>query len=392
MRIVNWFASWGSVQDRLIVALSGAAVGRRVPPVSQRELRQPREARLGDRVVGEGLPRGGVDDRGRKPARQLIRRRDGVERAETALDARAFIVDQEERLVSPVVERQPDRTALDEPKLFLIELRLLGVRRIEEVPRVQLFVSEKPEAGAVERVGAGLADDVDLVGAEAVLRRVGRRLLLEFLDGVDREDCGRGAERRVGVGGAVEHVVVRGRPRAHDADGVAHALPHPRLLAGGFHRPGTEEQQLQKVPAVQRQLGDLLLGNCVADGRACRVERQRRRCHFDSFGNVAGFQPQVDALNLIDAERHTGADGHLEARLLCGHDVHADWQQRNDEVANICTCCLAGQTRLLVGDDDLDLRHHGPGRIFDRAGNLARRGLRARWSGRAEQRGKHRGE
>ena len=304
MRIVNWFASCGSVRIVLIVSLRGADIGRRIPATPQGELRQPREARLGDRVVGEGLPRDGVDDGAREPPRQLVWCGNGVEGAGAPLDARAFVVDQEECLVVAIVERQPDGTTLDEAKLFLVKLGLIGVRRIEEVPRIEFFVAEKAKARAVERVRAGLADDVDLVGAEPVLRRIRRRLLLEFLDGVDRQDGGRRAERRIGVRRAIEHVVVRGRPRAHDADRVTDSLSHAGLFAGGLHGPRTEEQQLQEIAAVQRKFGDLLFGNRMPDRRARSVERQGRRCHVHSFRNVAGIEPQVHALHLIDTERH----------------------------------------------------------------------------------------
>ena len=191
MRIVNWFCVLRQRTNRLVVSLRSADIGRRKPAIPQGELRQPREARLGDRVVGEGLPRDGVDDGAREPPCQLVWCGNRIERAGATLDARAFIVDQEERLVAAIVERQPDGTTMDEAELFLVKLGLLGVRRIEEVPSIEFFVAEKAKARAVERVRAGLADDVDLVGAEAVLRRIRRRLLLEFLDGVDRKDSSR---------------------------------------------------------------------------------------------------------------------------------------------------------------------------------------------------------
>ena len=40
--------------------------------------------------------------------------------------------------------------------------------------------------------------------------------------------------------------------------------------------------------------------------------------------------------------------------MFGSHDVDADRQQRNDIVAELVAHRLAGQTRLLVGDDDFD--------------------------------------
>ena len=185
----------------------------------------------------------------------------------------------------------------------------------------------------MEVVRAGLADEVDLVGAEAVLGRVGGGLFLELLDGVDRQDRGRRAERGIDVGRAVDHEVVRRRPRSHDADRVAGALAHVALLAVGLDGARAQEQQLEEVAAIQRQLGDLLFGDGLADAGAAGVEGDGVRLDFDRLGDVARLELQIDALDLIDVELDVGAQRDLEACLLGGDNIVADGQQRHDVVS-----------------------------------------------------------
>ena len=86
------------------------------------------------------------------------------------------------------------------------------------------------------------------------------------------------------------------------------ALPTPCRMAPcsppRLYGTRAEEEQLQEVSAVERQLGDLLLRNRVADGGTGRIECHRARLHFDGLGHVAGLQHHVNALNLIDRQRH----------------------------------------------------------------------------------------
>ena len=86
--------------------------------------------------------------------------------------------------------------------------------------------------------------------------------------------------------------------------------------------------------------------------------------HFDRLADVAGLQLQVDALDLIDVQLHVGPHGDLEAGLLRRDEVDADRKQRHRERALIVGVRLARQPCLLVGDRDLDLRHHRTARIL----------------------------
>ena len=241
----------------------------------------------------------------------------------------------------------------------------------------QASFRKKPKTAAVELVRARLADQVDLVGAEPVFGGIGRGLLLEFLNGIDRQHRRRSAEGRVDIGRPVDHEVVGCRPGSHDADGVADPLPHAALLASDFNRSGAEEQQLEKVAAVERQVRDLLFGDDVADRRRLRVDGGRVGRHFHPLGNIAGLELEVHALNLVHVELDVRENRQLEPRLLGGDDVCASRQERHDIGAVVASRCFARESGLRVGNDDFDLRHDAAARVLHRPKNLAGGGLGA---------------
>ena len=173
---------------RLVVALRGRGIRGREPVVPNGQLRQPRESRLRNGVVREWRAGHRIDNRRVEASRQLLRRRHRVEVRRAAVDPCALVVHQEERAIPAIVPGNHDRTAHDEAELLLIEQRRRRGLVVEEVSRVPGVVPEEPEPRPVQGVRAGLADQVDLVRAEAVLGGVGRGLFLEFLDGVDGQD------------------------------------------------------------------------------------------------------------------------------------------------------------------------------------------------------------
>ena len=108
---------------------------------------------------------------------------------------------------------------------------------------------------------ARLGDDVDLAGAGAAeLGGVGAGLDLEFANRVGRQADHERVERWIGVDRAVEEVDVRIRPAAADRDRGVLARPpvqrihvaHLRAVRGV--RAGHEQRELEKLPAVERQL------------------------------------------------------------------------------------------------------------------------------------------
>ena len=72
------------------------------------------------------------------------------------------------------------------------------------------------------------------------------------------------------------------------------ALPTPcrmaALFTADFHGAGAQEQELDEIAAVQRQLGDLPRGDGLADAGAAGVERDRGGLHLHRLGHVAGLE------------------------------------------------------------------------------------------------------
>ena len=81
------------------------------------------------------------------------------------------------------------------------------------IPGVELVVAQEFEHGAVVFIGAGFGGNVDLPGCPAELRGIDPGLDLELLQGIDRRLQNVGVEIDVGVGDAVQRVVLPGRAR-----------------------------------------------------------------------------------------------------------------------------------------------------------------------------------
>ena len=73
---------------------------------------------------------------------------------------------------------------------------------------------------------------------------------------------------------------------------------------------------MDEIASVQRQFGDLLFGDGLADARAAAVERDGLSLDFDGFAEIASLQLQIDTLDLVDVERHVGTQRNLEACFL----------------------------------------------------------------------------
>ena len=158
--------------------------------------------------------------------------------------------------------------------LFQLGLRLIGRR--EEIPRLQGVITIELPRGAVQRIRAGLRDDVhDGPGVAAELRIVGVSLNFEFLDRIGRWTHHEASIEGVVIAGAVEQEVVRLITHAIDAEAGGHGAESAR---GGIASraaktcwrgddPRDERPQLREVPPVQRQLDDFLLIDGDAERR-----------------------------------------------------------------------------------------------------------------------------
>jgi hypothetical protein len=169
------------------------------------------------------------------------------------------------------------------------------------------------------------------------------------------------------------------------------SLTHACLLAFRLHRPRAQEEKLQEVSTVQRQIVDLLLGDHLAYGGRVRVEGHRFRLDLDRLLEPSGLQVQVDPDHLVDAQAYAGPLRGPETLELGGHRVDADGQERNRVVAARVGRGRAGQTREVAVDGDADSGHDRARGVLDRPRDLAGGGLCPQGAGGAEQ-GEHRSQ
>src|SRR5438552_2646801 len=172
----------GKRNARAIVALRKIDIRGGPEMVFERHLGEAGEALRWNRVIGEWRTASRVDDRRRETASQLVGTWNHAEEIRSTADFCGFPVHQPEGLVSPVVDlRNVDWTADDKAVLVLTQHGNTG---LEETPGIESVVPVEPEQGAVQVIRSALTDEIDLIGAETVFRRVVRCLLFELLDGV----------------------------------------------------------------------------------------------------------------------------------------------------------------------------------------------------------------
>lgn len=250
--------------------------------------------------------------------------------------APTLIIRQPESPVMAVVDLgNGGRAAQYVAKLILPQLGVLGAAIGKRLVRngIESIVAIEFEDGPMQLIRAALADDVDLVGAETVLRRVGRALHLEFLNRILRQNHGRRAQRRIGIRQAVEGVVVRLRTAAIDADRIAFALPHLTLFAQGLHRTRAYKKKIGEIAAIQRQIRHLLLTHNLRYRGGVRIQRNTARVHLDGLRNGARLQLQVDAFILRNFKHDAGDNGLGKSRHLHRHPIGAGNQVGNRVVA-----------------------------------------------------------
>ncbi len=168
--------------------------------------------------------------------------------------------------VLSLLDRSAQRAAED------VALKRRNVAEVEIVSGVERAVADEFVGAAVQLVGAGGGDDVDLrAGALAVLGAVGVAHDGEFAHGVHAEQLPADASRRVvDFRGArefhaIEEVEILLRPAArggeHVADHRIGGADAPGALRGVVDDAGIEREQLVVAAAVQRQVLHLLLAH-----------------------------------------------------------------------------------------------------------------------------------
>ena len=176
--------------------------GARADPIRRNGV--VRERRSGDRIA---------DRRRSKVAGSLSVRRDDEIQRLAARVAVSLVIPESEHLVP--LNRPSEARA----ELVLLQLRLGLARRREEVPRLERVVAVEFPGRSVDGIAARSGHDVDDgAGVAAVLRAVGMRQDLEFLNRVGRGSQHETCVERVVVARAVEQEVVRLVPHSIDAE------------------------------------------------------------------------------------------------------------------------------------------------------------------------------
>src|SRR5205807_6990358 len=126
----------------------------------------------------------------RKITVQFRQARNGGPDVRSIFDAPSFIIHQPEGLVSSVEELgNINRSARDKSELILTQfcfyrLRLTWQRIGNNRYGIQCVVPAKIKNRAMDVIAATPANQVDLIGTETELRRIGFGLHFEFLNGV----------------------------------------------------------------------------------------------------------------------------------------------------------------------------------------------------------------
>ena len=169
------------------------------------------------------------------------------------------------------------------------------------IERVQAGIAEVVEEIAVEVVGAGLGDGVDLTaGGLAEFDGVVGGLGLELLDGVERVDVG-------GTGGAAarlreEHLVVVGAVDVVLVVEAADAVEADEAGAAVLGDVGGEEDEGAPVAAGDGKIGDELLVDGLGDFGLLGVDERGFAGDDDLGGDGGGRKGDVDGEDLADGE------------------------------------------------------------------------------------------
>ena len=102
------------------------------------------------------------------------------------------------------------------------------------------------------------------------------------------------------------------------------------------------------------------------------IEDERVRLDFDRLAHSPGSKQHVDSLDLVDRERDRRVDRRLEPRQFPGDHIHADREQRNDEVTVGATDGLASEAGLLIRHGHFHAGHHGTAGVAHGPRDLAR--------------------
>ena len=102
---------------------------------------------------------------------------------------------------------------------------------------------------------------------------------------------------------------------------------------GAWGNAGRQQRQIEKIPPVQRQIHNVVVGNHAAHRGGLQLDGRHLRAHRHLVAHVADFQHQVDARLFADGKHDAGLAQFLEARGRGLDLVFARGQRRNHVIA-----------------------------------------------------------
>src|SRR4051794_30192399 len=185
----------------------------------------------------------------------------------------------------------------------------------------------------MQLICAGLDGKVDESGRSAELSGEGITLNLEFLDRVKRDlHCRHHFEVALRIHAVNEiadgHFALTGDCVRQP---LALRLPCDRtaLVALNWRRPRADGEQLQVVPAVQRELFNVPLPNNLTKCGIVGLNKDNPfGVYSHSLTNLAEFQLHIEACLLVYLEYHGGDNCLPESSTFAGYVVASGQQQR----------------------------------------------------------------
>src|SRR5262249_22591593 len=241
---------------------------------------------------------------------------------------------------------------------------------------VQGIVAKEFEQGAMIGVAAGLGEHVDLGALMPELRGVNTDLNFKLLNSVNGRKDDISIEIRVGVIDAVQTVVVEHDAlpaRGYGLGGAVATLPRiglPRERREGV-RVWRHRDQVQVLPAVQRQLGDDLVLDHRADGCSLGLQQVSGSRHFDRLADLAHLENDVETHDLLYLDFEWFAECCLETRKFRSQPVRPRRDGRKSIGTRLRGYYVAGGVGIDIGECNGRSRYDGTRRIGYTSCNFA---------------------
>ena len=346
------------------------------------------DARGRQHVAGERQLRERIDERHARGAEVavVLGRGGHVRQPGVGLDAVDDLDVREE-------ERRPfaDRTAERAAELVLAQPRFRVVVGQQAVAGVQRRVAEVLVGAALQVARARSHDDVDLAaGAAAVGGVVGVLEERDLLDGVEARVHHEPVEEEIVVVDAVEQEVVGGFAGAGDVEADVALRRQPR--ARRRRRDARHLlRELERVALEDRQRGDRLAIDHLADGAVARHQRRAIGGDVDALVDGAGLEHDAERALDRRLQAHVANELGLEADAGGGHEIRAGGQQRHDQGALGVGRATPADAAVAAGEHHGDVRHHRVRGITDLDGKRGGRRLGRERCGQTDEEGGEQG-